>query len=415
MPKFGGARQLQRLQAAVMPAPAMPLAVMAAAIALLTVLGAAASLAASPQKTEAQLRALRDRIDKMTQQISRDAVQRDRLSAHLRAAELSVGQARGELARIGREYADRSERRSALGNDRAAQQRSLAEARTALAGEVRAAYLIGREQPLKLLLAARDPQLNARLLTYWGYFSRARAREIGDIEQHMQRLEQIDTQLAQQQVELANLKGSEQKQLQQLEHSRSERQRVLAGLEVEAHNREQNLARLKSQQADLEQLLSNLNRSLKSVPPPETSSAFGHLRGQLSWPVAGQVRASFGDTRATGVRWDGMVVATERGTAVKSVSSGRVVYADWLPGLGLLMIVDHGEGYLSLYGHNERLYKATGDPVTAGEVIAAAGDTGGRPEPELYFEIRRDGRPVDPRPWFRERRPASGQNRGSAN
>jgi murein hydrolase activator len=142
------------------------------------------------------------------------------------------------------------------------------------------------------------------------------------------------------------------------------------------------------------------------VPPPETSSAFAHLRGQLSWPVAGRVTAAYGDTRATGVRWDGMVVATERGAAVKAVSSGRVVYADWLPGLGLLAIVDHGEGYLSLYGHNERLYKAAGESVTAGDVIAAAGDSGGRPEPELYFEIRRDGRPVDPRPWFREHQPA---------
>jgi len=395
MRKLAAARQLRLLQAAAL----------SAAVAL--ALGCAATFAASPQKTEAQLRVLRERIEKMTQQASRDAVQRDRLSANLRAAELSVGQARDALARIGREYTDRGERRSALGSDRASQQRSLNEARLALAGEVRAAYLIGREQPLKLLLAARDPQLNARLLTYYGYFGRARAREIADIEQHMQRLEQIDAQLAQQQLELATLKGSEQKQLQQLEHSRSERQRVLAGLEAEAHSREQSLARLKSQQADLEQLLSNLNRSLKSVPPPETNSAFGHLRGQLTWPVAGRITASFGETRASGVRWDGVVVATERGAPVKSVSSGRVVYADWLPGLGLLMIVDHGEGYLSLYGHNERLYKAPGEPVAAGEVIAAAGDTGGRPEPELYFEIRRDGRPVDPRPWFRDRRPGT--------
>ena len=115
--------------------------------------------------------------------------------------------------------------------------------------------------------------------------------------------------------------------------------------------------------------------------------------------------AAFGDTRASGVKWDGLVVATERGAPVRAVAAGRVVYADWLPGLGLLAIVDHGEGYLSLYGHNERLYKAAGESVAVGEVIAAAGDTGGRPEPELYFEIRRAGRPVDPRPWFRERRP----------
>ncbi|HEV7985889.1 MAG TPA: peptidoglycan DD-metalloendopeptidase family protein [Steroidobacteraceae bacterium] len=364
-----------------------------------------AALAATPQRTEAQLRSLREKIERMTQQVSRDAVQRDRLSANLRAAEMSVGQARGEMARIGREYADRSERRNSLSTERGAQQRALSQERQALAGELRAAYLIGRAEPLKLLLAARDPLRSARLFAYYGYFGRARAREISAIQQHVQRLDGLDAELAQQQSELANLKGAQQSQLQQLERSRSDRQRVLSSLDSEARTRAQSLARLKTQQADLEQLLSQLNRSLKAVPPPETSSAFGRLRGQLAWPVAGRVTAAFGDTRASGVKWDGVVVATERGAPVKAVSSGRLVYADWLPGLGLLAIVDHGEGYLSLYGHNERLYKAAGESVAAGEVIAAAGDSGGRPEPELYFEIRREGHPVDPRPWFRERRP----------
>jgi septal ring factor EnvC (AmiA/AmiB activator) len=364
-----------------------------------------AALAATPQRTEAQLRSLREKIERMTQQVSRDAVQRDRLSANLRAAEMSVGQARGEMARIGREYADRSERRNSLSTERGAQQRALSQERQALAGELRAAYLIGRAEPLKLLLAARDPLRSARLFAYYGYFGRARAREISAIQQHVQRLDGLDAELAQQQSELANLKGAQQSQLQQLERSRSDRQRVLSSLDSEARTRAQSLARLKTQQADLEQLLSQLNRSLKAVPPPETSSAFGRLRGQLAWPVAGHVTAAFGDTRASGVKWDGVVVATERGAPVKAVSSGRLVYADWLPGLGLLAIVDHGEGYLSLYGHNERLYKAAGESVAAGEVIAAAGDSGGRPEPELYFEIRREGHPVDPRPWFRERRP----------
>ncbi|HXY75925.1 MAG TPA: peptidoglycan DD-metalloendopeptidase family protein, partial [Steroidobacteraceae bacterium] len=107
------------------------------------------------------------------------------------------------------------------------------------------------------------------------------------------------------------------------------------------------------------------------------------------------------DARAGGVRWDGVLVATERGAPVKAVCQGRVIYADWLPGLGLLAIVDHGDGYLSLYGHNERLYKAAGEEVGAGDTIAAAGDTGGSSRPELYFEIRKGGKPVDPRPWFK--------------
>jgi septal ring factor EnvC (AmiA/AmiB activator) len=121
--------------------------------------------------------------------------------------------------------------------------------------------------------------------------------------------------------------------------------------------------------------------------------------------VSGQLVARFGDARAGGVHWDGVLVTTERGSPVKAVCDGRVIYADWLPGLGLLTIIDHGDGYLSLYGHNERLYKAVGEHVTAGDTIAAAGDSGGSSQPELYFEIRKGGKPVDPRPWFKAQDP----------
>jgi septal ring factor EnvC (AmiA/AmiB activator) len=372
---------------------------------LLPCLVAGAALAATPQRTEAQLRALRARIEQMTRQVSRDALRRDRASAQLRAAELSVGQARDEVTRLGREYSDRSERRSALDAARASQQRSLEEDRRALAADVRAAWLLGRGEPLRLLFATRDPLEHDRLANWYGYLGRARARRILDIGEHVRRLDELDGELSQQQMRLASLSGAQQSQLQQLERARHERQRVLASLESVTHSREQSLVRLKVQQADLERLLSKLNRSLESSPPPDAASAFGRLRGRLDWPVNGHLTALLDERRAPGVRWDGLVVATERGAQVRAVSAGRIVYADWLPGLGLLAIVDHGQGYLSLYGHNERLFKGVGAGVAAGEVIAAAGDSGGRPSPELYFEIRHAGRPVDPRPWFRERHP----------
>ena len=350
--------------------------------------------AAAAGKTEAELRALREKIDRITQQVSRDALERDRLSGSLKAAELSVGQARAELSRDSRDYADRSARRNALAQTRLQQLVAQSHERAALAGQLRVAYMIGREEPLKLLLNQQDPLHSGRLFAYYGYFGRARAGQIAQLQTQVQRLDTLDGELAQQQ------------QLQQFEHARNDRQQVLASLTAAARTREQSLARLKSQQADLEGLLQQLNRSLKSVAPPDNATAFGRSRGALSWPVAGQVTAKFGDNRASGVKWEGVVIATERDAPVKAVAAGRVVYADWLPGLGLLAIIDHGEGYLSLYGHNDRLLKAVGEPVEAGEPIAAAGDTGGRAAPELYFEIRRGGRPVDPAPWFRTRSPA---------
>jgi septal ring factor EnvC (AmiA/AmiB activator) len=142
-----------------------------------------------------------------------------------------------------------------------------------------------------------------------------------------------------------------------------------------------------------------------TAPPLDSASPFGKLRGKLAWPAAGRVVSRFGETRAGGIKWDGMLLAGEQGAAVRAVSSGRVVYADWLPGLGLLTIIDHGDGYLSLYAHNERLYKSVGERVVAGDQIGAVGDTGGRSRPELYFEIRKAGKPIDPRPWFRSSAP----------
>jgi septal ring factor EnvC (AmiA/AmiB activator) len=150
-----------------------------------------------------------------------------------------------------------------------------------------------------------------------------------------------------------------------------------------------------------------LRRALERIDkfPTDSKDAFARLRGKLAWPVAGRLVASFGQTRAGGVKWDGVLLAGTQGTPVRAVYHGRVVYADWLSGLGLLTIIDHGDGYLSLYGHNERLYKEVGERVTAGDTIATLGDSGGRPRPELYFEIRKAGKPVDPRPWFKSSSP----------
>jgi septal ring factor EnvC (AmiA/AmiB activator) len=361
--------------------------------------------AASSKKTEAELRALVQKIDRMTQQVSRDAVERERHSADLRAAEISLGQARGELGRLNREYVDRSTRRVALAQGREQEQQALEKERAALAGQLRAAYMIGREEPLKLLLNQQNPLQSGRLYTYYSYFGRARADQIGQIQKSVRHLDELDDALSQQQSELSNLKLAQQTQLQQLERARNDRQSVLTSFNAAAQTHEQSLARLKEQQADLERLLSELDHSLKSIPPPDYATAFGRSRGLLPWPVAGRVTEHFGARRASDVSWEGLVIATERDAPVTAVASGRVVYADWLPGLGLLVIIDHGDGYMSLYGHNDRLLKATGESVAAGEAIAAAGDTGGRASPELYFEIRRGGKPVDPTPWFRTANP----------
>jgi len=361
--------------------------------------------ATSTRQTEQQLRAVRERIDKLTGEISRDAAQRDRLTRNLREAELSVGEARQQLRTIQEQQSASGAQRAQLTQQREQEQQSLDQERQALAGQLRVAYAIGQTEPLKLLLNQRDPARFGRTLTYYGYFGRARAEQIAVIEQRLMQLDAIDTELRATEQRLADLQQQRQNRLQQLQGRRDERQKVLATLQRDSQSRSQTLARLRAQQADLEKLLRELDRSLRAAPPPDTDTPFGKLRGKLEWPVSGKLVAGYGDQRAAGVRWDGVVIATDRAAAVRAVSAGRVVYADWLPGLGLLTIIDHGDGYLSLYGYNDELRRAVGENVNAGDVIAAAGDTGGRTRPELYFEIRRANKPVDPRPWFKRSGP----------
>jgi murein hydrolase activator len=364
----------------------------------------AARTESDAKKAESELQSVKSEIERITKEVSGEQVERDRLTKELRSAELSVGKARETLESVRHERAERASRRAALASEKRDAQASIAKGRVALAGQLRAAYLIGQEEPLKLLLNQKDPARAGRMFVYYSYFGRARAQEIHSIEDNVARLEQLDTDLAAEDTKLAELEKQHRAQLTEVEQARAHRTVVLANLEQESHTRAQNLEKLRSQQAGLEKLLRELREAMEKYPV-QGNDAFAHLRGKLGWPVTGHVVARFGETRAGGVKWDGVLVATERGAPVRAVYQGRIIYADWLPGLGLLTIVDHGDGYMSLYGHNERLYKAVGERVAAGDAIASAGDSGGSSRPELYFEIRKGGKPVDPRPWFKAGEP----------
>jgi septal ring factor EnvC (AmiA/AmiB activator) len=356
------------------------------------------------QKAESKLQAVKSEIDRITRQVSGEQVEHDRLTRELRSAEISVGKARETLGDVRHERTERAARRTSLAANRRTAEADIARGRGALAGQLRAAYLIGHQEPLKLLLNQKDPARAGRMFVYYSYFGRARAAQIRLIEDNVAQLERLDGELAAEDAKLADLEKQQRAQLAEVEQARSHRTLVLASLDAEAHTRAQALERLRSQQGGLEKLLRELRRAMEKYPS-DSNDAFARLRGRLAWPVSGHVVARFGEARVGGVKWDGVLVATERGAPVRAVYQGRIIYADWLPGLGLLTIVDHGDGYMSLYGHNERLYKAVGEQVTAGDAIASAGDSGGSTRPELYFEIRKSGKPLDPRPWFKAGQP----------
>jgi septal ring factor EnvC (AmiA/AmiB activator) len=366
----------------------------------------AAAVPTRQAQTEGQLVALKAQIAAIRDKVNQDAVESDRLARELQAAEVSVAAARTKLADLRQERAERSAHRAAL----AAQQRSraadVAALRAGLSQQLRAAYLIGREEPLKLLLNQQDPARAGRMFADYSYFGRARAGEIAAIDTDIQTLAGLDAQLAADEQRLDALQSAAADEVNQLQTARSQRDAALIAIKAESRNSAQVLQRLQGQQAALTALLRDLKRALEPFPS-DANGAFGTLRGRLAWPVGGHLAARFGQIRAGGLKWDGLLIDTDRGADVRAVYRGRVIYADWLPGLGLLAIIDHGDGYLSLYGHNERLYKGVGDTVAAGDVIAASGDSGGTSRPQLYFEIRKGSRPVDPGPWFHQAAPVS--------
>jgi septal ring factor EnvC (AmiA/AmiB activator) len=355
-------------------------------------------------KAEAQLRDIRAEIERVRSQVQRDAAERERLARRLRDAEQSATAARAERDRLRREQAERVQRRAELALEKREREKELEGERAALAAQMRAAYMIGREEPLKLLLNQRDPARAGRMFAYYGYFGRARAGQIARIENFVARIAELDAELEAEQARLADLETRQRGEVERLDKARAERGEVLASLTAEARSRAASLDRLKREQSALEKLLRELRRAIEKFPS-DSKSPFARMRGKLAWPTTGRVIARYGQTRAGGLKWDGVLLSTTRGAPVRAVYHGRVIYADWLAGLGLLVILDHGDGYLSLYGHNEQIYRKVGERVTAGDPVAAAGDTGGRSSPELYFEIRRAGRPVSPIPWFRNPRP----------
>lgn len=245
-----------------------------------------------------------------------------------------------------------------------------------------------------------------RVLTYYRYLSEARAAEISRLDASLARLARLEREIDAHTQALAALEGRQREQAKALDAERGERARLLAGLSQETRTRAQALEELRGDQARLERLLGELRAPPMVAPQPiapaDRGARFAALKGRLPLPARGQVVARFGQPKATGqVRWRGIFLAANEGETVLAPARGRVVYADWLRGFGLLLILDHGDGYMTLYAHNQSLARSLGDWVEAGEPLATIGNTGDAPRMGLYFEIRHHGEPSDPLQWCR--------------
>jgi len=351
---------------------------------------------------EGELEQVQKRIRNLATDLASATVRYQALQQELEQSERRIGESGQRLHELDQRLARQRTRLSALQRQRQQQSASLERQRGALAAQVRAAYVMGRQQRLKILLNQQEPAVVSRMLVYYDYLNRARVSQMAQISSILHDLQQTEREIAGQNERLQSLRVIEQDEQQQLAASRQQRQRVLRELDRDLQDKGARLARLQQDAQQLQALIRKLQQTLDELPQVKTDERpLKALKGQLSWPLKGRLLARFGSRKAGNLRWDGVMIGAPEGRKVKAVHRGRVAFADWLRGFGLLLIIDHGDGYMTLYGNNQSLFKETGEWVEAGEPVALAGSSGGRRESGVYFGIRVKGKAVNPRKWCR--------------
>lgn len=374
---------------------------------LLPLLAAAAvpAHAGKAAETRAKLDELRDRIEAVRAELAAERERRDRAADELARIEQRIGRLSGELADIDeRMRATRAELDELAARAEGLRAR-LERHRGTLAGQLRAAYRLGRQPALRLLLRQEEPGAVARALGYYGYLNDARLEAIERARRLIGELRTVRRETETARAALEDDRAALAERRQALESAHAERRELLARLERSIEDKGERLEDMQASRERLEDLLRELDSVLGDIPAaPLEESPFPSRRGELAWPVSGPLRAQFGSARAGGrMQWRGVVIGADAGADVRAVYYGRVVFADWLSGFGQLLIVDHLDGYMSLYGYNQRLLRSTGDWVAPGDVVATVGASGGRERSGLYFEIRHGGQPVDPTAWLAQR------------
>lgn len=267
-----------------------------------------------------------------------------------------------------------------------------------LAKQLRTAYSTGHHDYLKLLLNQQDPGSVQRNLTYYQYLNKARINEIQQYKQTIAQLIEITNQQQQQAAQLQSLESTQNQQKLALEKNKKQRKATVAQLNKALLTSKQKLAKLEQEEADL---VSALARMAELSKQEIDLNGLSKLKRKLSWPVKGKINRSFGSRKQDYLKWKGVLLAAPLGRQVKTIHNGTVLFADWLKGYGLVTVIDHGEGYMSLYGHNQALLKSVGERVETGEPIALVGQSGGQSQSALYFEIRHNGQAVNPKLWCR--------------
>ncbi|MEX1670328.1 murein hydrolase activator EnvC [Zhongshania guokunii] len=371
-----------------------------ALLALLLAVQLASNAVAEGEASKQQLQELNKKIGHLKKSISSQQSERSKTAKALQSIEKDIGVTAAKLHRA----KQKSQQQQQKLNELEAHQRQLRSQqqsqKTLIAEHVRSAYALGKESQLKMLLNQENPEELSRTLTYFDYFNRARSAELHKYRDTLQELDDIKPAITAEAAALANSRRELEHQQQALHEQKQLRAKALAGIDTEIANSSISLNSLDKQRKDLESVLQAVEREVTNIAMPANYKPFKALRGKMPWPINGKQLNRYGAARhGSSVTWQGIQISGNEGDAVKAIHNGRVVFADWLRGAGLLIIVDHGGDYLSLYAHNQSLLRSEGDWVRGGEGIATVGNSGGQRQAGLYFEIRYKGRPTDPRSW----------------
>ncbi len=369
-------------------------------VSLFLVLVLAGIATAQVTTKERELATVRAEIGRIAAALESKSRKRRALNGELEAAEAELSRARERVAVTANDIKATEARLAEV--TQAAQQRALelSAERDYLAGQLRAAYVNGRSERLRLILNQEDPAEVGRRTTYYRYLNTVRQDNISRVNGELAELATLRERILGVRAELTALSERRQRELATTESRVAERAELLDKLNEQIAAEGGSMAELQAREADLEKLIAELN-SILSDYPISTERPFADLRGNLTWPVAGRLLNDFGQPRdGSELRWNGVLLGAERGAEVRAIYHGRVAFSEWLPRLGLLVVLDHGDGYLSLYGHNDALVRSVGDWVGAGDVIATVGDSGGQPQPALYIELRQGRKALNPNRWI---------------
>ncbi|MBA6328700.1 peptidoglycan DD-metalloendopeptidase family protein [Colwellia sp. MB02u-6] len=350
----------------------------------------------SSAKANQQLSDIQQAINQQKKTLSSTNVEISDLEQQLKTDDIAIGEVARNLANTSTSLTTTRQKLSQLSAEKKQLTLAKKQQEQILAKQLRAAYSTGHHDYIKLILNQQKPSNVQRTITHYQYLNAARIKEIEAFKSTITQLNNVTAQYQQQAEQLTQLTQTQSQQKQLLELSKNKQKQTLKALNKKALTEQQKLAKLEREESALVALLKKIAAATQKV---DNLVGLSKLKRKLSWPVKGQIRHRFGSSKQGYLKWKGVFLSAPIGQQVKAIHNGTILFSDWLKGYGLVSVVDHGDGYMSLYGHNQALLKAVGDRVEAGEPIALVGQSGGQANSGLYFEIRHTGMAVNPKLW----------------